>query len=68
MDNITKTKTFLKALVLFILGLAVLTTSVAVWNASKGEVPGSFYCVMAAFNLIITGGAIGYTTKKLIEN
>ena len=66
MDNITKTKTFLKAIVLFIWGLSVLTTSVAVWNAAKGEIPSGFYCVMAALNLVITGGVIGYAAKKVL--
>ena len=68
MDNKEKTLAFFKAFALVVWILAILTTSIAVWNASKGEIPGGFYCVMSVISLIANGVAIWHVGKKLFKS
>ena len=67
MDNKEKTKAFFKALFLAIWGISSITTSVAVWNATKGAIPDGFYCVMAVISVVLSILAIAKTAKKYFK-
>lgn len=66
MDNKEKTLAFFKAFALVVWILAILTTSIAVWNAGAGSTPDGFVCTVAGLNLIVSGVAIYLVAKKIL--